>query len=236
MNCEDYKQAMAADPTYDGGDAHLSACSDCRAFRDEMRALDRKIGRALAIEVPSLSMPELPEVDTADVVPLAGRRRFTMPAWMAVAAVLVLGAFIGVRMLGGNVEYASLADEIVAHLDHEPYALRVTDQPVSDRRLAKVVPASVASMNHDAGLITYAQTCVINGKKIPHLVVQGERGPVTILLLPDEMIDAATQIEGESINGILLPVGSGSVAIIGERDERLDVIQENVVNSVTWST
>ena len=236
MNCEDYKQAMAADPTYDGGDAHLSACSECRAFRDEMRALDRKIGRALAIEVPSLSMPELPEVDTANVVPLASHRRLTMPAWMAVAAVLVLGAFIGVRMLGGNVEYASLADEIVAHLDHEPYALRVTDKPVSDRRLAKVVPASVATMNHDTGLITYAQTCVINGRKIPHLVVQGERGPVTILLLPDEMIDAATQIEGESINGILLPVGSGSIAIIGERDERLDVIQENVVNSVTWST
>ena len=236
MNCEDYKQAIAADPSYDGGDAHLSACGNCRAFRDEMRALDRKIGRALAIEVPSLSMPELPEIDTADVVPLAGRPRFTMPAWMAVAAVLVLGAFIGIRMLGNNVEYPSLADEIVAHLDHEPYALRVTDKPVSDRRLAKVVPASVATMNHDAGLITYAQTCVINGRKIPHLVVQGERGPVTILLLPDEMIDAATRIEGESINGILLPVGSGSVAIIGERDERLDNIQQNVVNSVTWST
>ena len=236
MNCEDYKQAIAGDPSYDGGEAHLSACSDCREFRDDMRALDRKIGRALAIEVPSLSVPEFPDVDTADVVPLADHRRFTMPAWMAVAAVLVLGAFIGVRMLGSNVEYPSLADEIVAHLDHEPYALRVTDKPVDAGRLARVVPASVANMNHDAGLITYAQTCVINGKKIPHLVLQGEHGPVTILLLPDEMIDAATQIEGESINGILLPVGSGSVAIIGERDERLDVIQENVVNSVTWST
>jgi hypothetical protein len=236
MNCEDYRQAIAADPSYDGGDAHLSACSDCRAFRDDMRALDRRIVRALAIEVPSLSMPELPAVDTADVVPLAGRPRFTMPAWMAVAAVLVLGAFIGIRMLGSNVTYPSLADEIVAHLDHEPYALRVTDRPVEAGRLARVVPASVANMNHDAGLITYAQTCVINGRKIPHLVVQGERGPVTILLLPDEMIDAATPIEGESINGILLPVGSGSVAIIGERDEQLDSIQENVVNSVTWST
>lgn len=236
MNCEDYRQAIAADPSYDGGDAHLSACGDCRAFRDEMRALDRRIGRALALEVPSLSLPELPDVDTENVVPLAGHRRFSMPAWMAVAAVLVLGAFIGIRMLGSDVTYPSLADEIVAHLDHEPYALRVTDTPVDERRLARVVPASVANMNHDAGLITYAQTCVINGKRIPHLVVQGERGPVTILLLPDEMIDAAMQLEGESINGILLPVGSGSVAIIGERDERLDSIQENVVNSVTWST
>lgn len=236
MNCEDYRQAIAADPSYGGGDAHLSACEDCRAFRDEMRALDRKIGRALAIEVPSLSMPELPEIDTADVVPLAGHPRNTMPAWMAVAAVLVLGAFIGMRMLGGNVTYPSLADEIVAHLDHEPYALRVTDKPVSDRRLAKVVPASVATMNHDAGLITYAQTCVINGRDIPHLVIQGERGPVTILLLPEEAIDDAVRLEGENINGVLVPVGAGSIAIIGERDERLDSIQKNVVNSVTWST
>jgi hypothetical protein len=124
----------------------------------------------------------------------------------------------------------------VAHLDHEPYALRVTDEPVSDRRLAKVVPANVASMNHDGGLITYAQTCVINGKKIPHLVIQGEHGPVTILLLPDEAIDDAVQLAGESINGVLLPVGGGSVAIIGERNEQLETIRKNVINSVTWST
>ena len=91
-------------------------------------------------------------------------------------------------------------------------------------------------MNHDAGLITYAQTCVINGRKIPHLVIQGEQGPVTILLLPDEAIDDAVPIEGESINGIILPVGGGSVAIIGERNEKLDTIKQNVINSVTWST
>jgi hypothetical protein len=236
MNCEDYKEAIAADPSYQGGEAHLSACSDCRAFRDGMRSLDRRIGRALEIAVPDLRMPELPDIDTAEVVSLPARRRFTSPAWLAVAATIVLAAFVGLRMVGSNVTYASLADEIVAHLDHEPYALRVTDEPVSDRRLAKVVPANVADMNHDAGLITYAQTCVINGKKIPHLVVQGEHGPVTILLLPDEAIDDAVQLEGESINGVLLPVGGGSVAIIGERNEKLETIQENVVNSVTWST
>jgi hypothetical protein len=139
-------------------------------------------------------------------------------------------------MIGGNVAYPSLADEIVAHLDHEPYALRVSDEPVDDRRLAKVVPANVAAMNHDAGLITYAQTCVINGRKIPHLVIQGQRGPVTILLLPDEALDAPVPIEGDSINGVILPVGGGSVAIIGEREEKLEAIQQNVVNSVTWST
>jgi hypothetical protein len=236
MNCEDYREAIGANPSYDGGEAHLSACTNCLAYRDEMRALDRAIGRALAISVPVLKTPDLPEVDTTGVVSLAERRRFRAPGWMAIAATLVLAAFVGIRMYGSNVTYPSLADEIVAHLDHEPYALRVTDKPVDDGRLAKVVPANIAHMNHDAGLITYAQTCVINGKKIPHLVIQGEQGPVTILLLPDEAIDDAVRIEGESISGVILPVGSGSVAIIGERNEELDTIQQNVVNSVAWST
>ena len=236
MNCEDYKLAITADPSGTDGDDHVAGCAECRAYRDEMRSLDRRIGRALEISVPELRMPDLPDIDTADVVALPARRRFTAPVRLAVAATVVLAAFIGFRMFDNNVTYASLADEIVAHLDHEPYSLRVTDEPVSDRRLAKVVPADVASMNHDAGLITYAQTCVINGKKIPHLVIQGERGPVTILLLPDESIDDAVQLDGESINGVLLPVGGGSIAIIGERNEELETIQQNVVNSVTWST
>lgn len=236
MNCEDYRQAITAEPSYDGGEAHLSACADCRAFRDEMRTLDGRISRALAIAVPELRIPDLPDIDGTNVVPLAGRPRFTMPVWMAVAATLVFAAFIGLRMIGSNVSYPSLADEIVAHLDHEPYALRVTDKPVDPGRLAKVVPANVAAMNHDIGLITYAQSCVINGNKIPHLVIQGKRGPVTILLLPDEEVDSAVKIEGESINGVILPVGHGSVAIIGERDEELGPIEQNVRNSIAWST
>ena len=236
MNCEDYRKAIGADPSYDGGEAHVSACAGCLAHREELRALDRTIGRALAISVPELRIPDLPDVDTSSVVPLAAHRRRPAAIWMAAAATIVLAAFVGIRMYGSNVTYPSLADEIVAHLDHEPYALRVSDEPVDDRRLAKVVPADVAKMNHDAGLITYAQTCVINGKSVPHLVIQGERGPVTILLLPDEAVDDAVQLEGESIDGVLLPVGNGSIAIIGERNEKLDAIRQNVVNSVTWST
>ena len=113
MNCEDYKEALAADPSYEGGEAHLSACADCRAFRDGIRSLDRRIGRALEITVPELRMPELPDIDTAEVVSLPTRRRIKSPAWLAVAATIVLAAFVGLRMVGSNVTYASLADEIV---------------------------------------------------------------------------------------------------------------------------
>ena len=91
-------------------------------------------------------------------------------------------------------------------------------------------------MNHSAGLITYARTCVINGREVPHLVIQGERGPVTVLLLPEEKVSGAQELMGDNINGVLLPVGDGSIAIIGERDEPLQRIREKLVRSAAWTT
>ena len=236
MNCEEYREAVGADPSFDGGAGHLTECAACQAYRAEMQALDETISRALAIDVPNLVMPELADIETEGVVTLASRRRVSPPLWLAMAATVAIAAFLGVRFIGGGVEYDSLADEVLAHLEHEPYALRVSEKPVSDRRLNSVVAGDVARIDHSGGLITYAQTCVINGRKVPHLVIQGERGPVTILLMPDEMISEAVPLRDEFFEGAILPVGGGSIAIIGEHDENLDKIQESVMNSVTWST
>ena len=236
MNCEEYRQALASDPSFDGG-CDVNACSECGAYREEVRALEATIVNALTIDVPELSMPDLPEIDASNVVALGDKRaRRGAPVWLALAASVVVAAFLGIRLVGTDADYDALAAEIVAHLDHEPWALTVTDTPVSDARLNRVVPASVARMNHNAGLITYAQSCIINGNTVPHLVIQGETGPVTILLLPDEKVSTAVDLEGDNINGVLLPVGDGSIAIIGNRGERLDAIRENVVSSVMWGT
>lgn len=235
MNCEEYRQAISAEPTFDGGASHVSECEACQAYRRELLAMEKTVAKALAIDVPELDMPQLPDIETDKVTVLTSRRRVA-PAWFAMAATVAVAAVLGFRMLGTDVVYDSLAEEVIAHLDHEPEALVVTDRAVSDRRLARVVPASVANLDRSAGLITYARSCEINGKTVPHLVIQGERGPVTVLLMPDEMIDEAVDLSGDHIKGVLLPVGSGSVAIIGEREERLDTIKQNIVNSVMWDT
>jgi hypothetical protein len=234
MNCDQYKEAISGDPSFDGGAGHLSECSSCQAYRQEMIALDDKILRALSLNVPELNMPELPEIETSNVVSLSSRRRFSPPTWFAMAATVVVAALIGIRFVG--VDNRTLAEDVLAHLDHEPNALVVTDVAVSDERFRSVVPARIASMDRSAGLITYAQSCEINGKDVPHLVIQGEHGPVTILLMPGEKIPSALPLDGDTVHGVILPVGSGSIAIIGVREERLDLIEERVLKSVTWST
>ena len=251
MNCDQYREAIAAHPSFDGGAGHLSECSACQAYRKEMLALNQRISRALALNVPELKMPELPEIIAGDsagsstsmadnVAALPKRTRaplnWTSPTWIAMAATVVLAAFVGFRMIGSGVEYATLGDELLAHIDHERASLVVTDIAVSDARLTSVVPADVARLDHSAGLITYAQDCVIRGHHVPHLVMQGEHGPVTILLMPEIRVSAPQTITGENVNGVILPVGDGSIAIIAEREESLGRIERKVLDSVTWST
>ncbi len=243
MNCEQYREAIAADPSesFDGGAVHSAECSPCNALKAEMRALDERISAALKIDVPDLSMPEFPSVASEEkVVVLSSRRpiRWTTPAWVGLAASVVLATVIGVRFTDTHDSHnidGSLAEQVLAHLDFEPNSRRVTDVAVSDESLYSVVRPAIASMDRDLGLITYAMSCTINGREVPHLVMQGEKGPVTILLMPHEMIDMPIQLGGQSIEGIILPVGEGSIAIIGERGEQIDQLKTRVRKNVKWS-
>ena len=240
MDSKTYKETIAADPSapfdHSGLSADERAAAD--AFRDEMLLLDAKIIKALSIDVPGMTMPELPAIgEGSNVVDMPKKKKpaLGVPAWIGIAASFAIVALFGARFLGEPATYPSLAAELVAHLDHEPQALRVTSVAVSERTLAKVVSTGRAEIDAGVGLVTYARTCTINGKSVPHLVIQGKLGPITLLLLPDEQVDRAVPVEGAGINGVILPVGDGSIAIIGERDENLSEIEQQVIDSVTWS-
>ncbi len=242
MNCEDYREAIAADPSesFEGGAAHVAACEACSAYRAEIRALDDKIARALAIDVPALQIPDLPPIgeDDENVVNLPFRRIsiISTPAWIGIAASFALAAIISMQFVGnGPANDQQLAAEVLAHLDHEPGALVVTNVSVSDEQFSRVINPAIGTMDRGVGLFTYARTCIINGMSIPHLVIQGAHGPVTLLLMPNEMVSSPVSLSGESVNGVILPHGNGSIAIIGERDERIQNLEQRVIDSVEWS-
>jgi len=240
MNCEDYKEALAGDPSasFEGGAEHVAACESCATFQAEMQSLDAMIAKALAIDVPELKLPELTDIEDDNVVnlPFRGKQTFSIPTWIGIAATVVLAAFVGLRMI--DLDPGSglpLAEEVLAHFDHEPRALEITNVAVSDEQFSSVVNPTIGTMNRNIGLVTYAQSCIINGKVIPHLVIQGQKGPITLLLMPEEMIDAAMILDGKAVNGVILPMGNGSIAIIGERDEPLNEIEQQIIDSVEWS-
>lgn len=245
MDSRDYKEIIAADPKAALDLSGLSADerAAAEAFREEMLALDAKIAKALAIDVPDLTLPELAATETAadeardNVVQMPKRNKPSMgvPAWFGIAASFALVAIVATQFFNGQNDDAALANELLAHLDHEPQALRVTSIPVSDRDLRRVVSNGGAELDENVGIVTYARSCEINGKTVPHLVIQGKLGPITVLLMPDESVSSAVPVEGNGVNGVILPVGDGSIAIIGDRDENLDEIEQQVIDSVSWT-
>ena len=204
---------------------------------NKLKELDLKIAKAMQIDVPPLVMPELPDIDTDKVTALPTRKRTKRSViWFAVAASVVLASSIALRISNPFQSYDTLTEEILAHMDHEPQALVVTDVAVSDAKLHRVVPSNVADFAQSPALITYAAPCTIKGKVSPHLVVQGQHGPVTIILMPEVAVGEVTPIEGENVHGMIVPVGEGSIAIVGSREEALEPIRKSVIESVTWTT
>lgn len=236
MNCEEYRQALAADPAFSGGDEHVAECDDCQDFLRRIKALNVDIAKALQIDVPPLDMPDLEREGYAKVTPLPTHRRSYKPLWFALAATVVLAASIAVRMAGVFQTYETLGEEVLAHVEHEPAALRVTAVPVPDDRLHAAVPAEYAVFDRSTALITYANPCKIDGKPTPHLVLQGQHGPVTVLLMPQQSVAEETLLVGDGMRGVIVPVGDGSIAIVGSSAEQLDPIRQNVMNSITWAS
>lgn len=236
MNCEDFQKAIGAEPQspVEGGDAHVATCASCRQLREDYLELDRQIRKALSVPVPEFSLPSINDQSTVET--LKQPRRPATPLWFGLAATIALAAWVGLQLQEGQPSRVLLADQIVAHMDHEAESRVASSVAVPEQRLFNVVNNGGVQLDRDVGLITYARSCEINGKSVPHLVIQGRNGPVTLLLMPDEPVDGVTPLAGNAINGVILPHGNGSIAIIAERDEPLAEIEQRVMNAVQWTT
>ncbi len=240
MNRKEVREFIDAAPLEAGERyaEYLAENPSCQAYLDTAMAFEKKIAAALEIPVPEISLPSL----EADVVSLAERRQPRLvrsgALWFAAAASVVLALVLGVRLISTPIEAndAALVAELLEHMSHEPYAQVVTSESVPLARLAYVTRSAKTEVDPGLGLVSYARTCKINGNNIPHLVVQGEAGPVTILIMPDEQVSGTVPLESEAYHGVVVPVGeSGSVAIIGRKGESIEDIRSRVGDAIKLS-
>jgi Protein of unknown function (DUF3379) len=68
----------------------------------------------------------------------------------------------------------------------------------------------------DIGRVSYAMSCTFRGHRVPHLVVQTQTGPVTVLLLPEERsITEPQALDEGGYAGVILPAPRGGIAVLG---------------------
>ncbi len=241
MDCEEIREHLDAAPSEDfaGRRAHLAECEACQTYAKDADAFEQKLGAAMRVPVPTIAMPDL----SAEVVSIVSKRPpkigRSSALWLAAAASVMLAVLVGVRLIAPvdtGYEDGQLVAELLEHMSHEPYSLVVTSDAVPLQQVSSVTQSVNAEVSPQLGLISYARSCEVNGRSIPHLVVQGKTGPVTIMIMPDQTVADAIAIEDADFHGVVVPVGeSGSVAIIGRKGESIEDIRAKIDDAIRLS-
>jgi hypothetical protein len=224
IDCLEFRRRAGAEPFTADTDvaAHRQGCPACARHQDELRAMDGVIRQALAVDPARPATP-------AEVTAGATRRRF-----FAIAASLVAGAAVGVVLLVGAPR-ASIAREVIGHVEHEPGAMDAT-APLAPAALAEALQPDGARLHPGAGDVTFAARCIFDGHVVPHLVVQTPQGPVTVLMLRHRTLDEPLHLSESGYEGVVLPAPRGSIAIVGEGIADIDGVARTVFESVDWGS
>jgi len=230
MDHTQYRSATMADPHDPDPDlrAHRESCAECRAFTEQLLRFEARLERALLIDIPTKPV----------VLPFAGRAQGPR-RWMAMAASLLLALVVaaGVWL---TLPQRSLAAAVVAHMAGEPDAWQLTDVPVPDADLNGVLKDSKLRLKPAAGVVSYASSCSFRGHKVPHLVVQTQSGPVTVMVLVHEAVRKSMQFDEHGYRGTIVPVpGHGSIAVLmrdaSSRSGEVERIAARVDDSIVWT-
>ena len=112
----------------------------------------------------------------------------------------------------------------------------MTDQRLPIAKVQKIMNRSGASIDEAFATVSYAKSCFFRGRFVPHLVIQGEYGPVTVMVLSNVHVETATRFEEDGYRGTLLPSGEGSIAIISSDDISSEDVEDTISKAVEWRT
>lgn len=220
MNCLEFRHACLTEP--DSRDrefcAHADACRACQAFLEEQRLMEEQLRRALAIAPPAGLAARV-------MLKQSFAPRRWVPRLAVAATVLMAIAATSVTYLWNRPQ--SLEAEVLAHIHAEPEALAAPG-PVDADKLAAVLRALGAQLDSAPVEVRYAGICDIRRRPGAHLVLAGERGPVTVLLMPDERVSQRAPLRTGNLEGVVLPVDGGSLAIVGRRGEPLNALEHRL--------
>jgi hypothetical protein len=231
MNCVEFRRAIGADPQHPSEDAvaHRRTCVECAQYERSMLDLDGKLRRALEVPVPESAPFASPVV--ASIAPAPERR------WYALAASVLLALVVGFAIWLSAPSPLQAAD-IVAHLRHAPRAMDDTSARVDPGMLDGVLGRAgilLDPLSHD---VSFAETCPIGKRWVPHLVVQTANGPVTVIVLPDDHVKREQPFDEGGYRGVLVPSGKGALAVLmpeGKSDPAIVHDAAMRVNAaITW--
>jgi anti-sigma factor RsiW len=245
MDCTQYRRSILADPLHPSAEmrAHGATCHECAEYTARLLRFESRLDRALRVGIAEPhDAKAAPSAVILPFQPVRSRtgepRRLRRRAWAIAASVLAGAVIAGALWLGSP--GSSLAADVVGHMAEEPDAWARTDIPVPEPKLNKVLSEAHVQLKPSAGLVSYANSCPFRGRVVPHLVVQTQTGPVTVMVLSHEPVKHSTRFDEQGYRGMIVPVPEhGSLAVL-EKGPKADMkaveqVAAQVLGAIEWT-
>ncbi|PKF62562.1 DUF3379 domain-containing protein [Psychromonas sp. psych-6C06] len=130
---------------------------------------------------------------------------------------------------------ADIGEVAMQHVQAEYYFTAKSNEHADLNMVNAKLARYGAQAHSDLGNVTYVNYCSFEGTPALHMVMQGEKGQITVFVVPSD----ADFIETKSFNnqylkGITEKMGDANVVIVGERDESLQNVHSAMKNNIQW--
>ncbi len=227
MNCMDFRRMLLTDPHSKDAEfaAHRRHCSECADAVARSAHLEHRLRAAVNIDVPE-------NLASRILLKHSFEARSRRPWWrtrrvFALAASVLLAAVIAGLGYQSHHEQQRLGEEFVALVNDAPYALAST-QRISGTEISAALAPTGLDLQGEIGVVTFAGRCLVRDKLSGHIVLKGETAPVTVFLIKDQLVSSRTAIRTAHYSGIVLPQGSGTIAIVSTPGEALERVEARV--------
>ena len=166
---------------------------------------------------------------------LAEARRRTAavrPRWASLVGSVLAGAVVGTWLWSGG-RGNSVADDVLSHIEDEVSTV-AAGGPAPAASVSRVLEQGGIRLRPGAGQVLYANTCRFRGRPVPHLVLQLEDGPVTVLVLRDEPVGALESFTRSGFSGRIEPAGPGSIAVVAAAGADLERMAAQARAAIEW--
>ena len=242
----EFRRRAIAHPT-DADPAFLEAAEASSANRnhlEEMKQLDRQLHRTLKVEVPAglaerILLRQAVEPDDDERVPLPPPPARTGWRPLAVAASVAFLLGLSTRWISwpATPDEPSLAQVAMAHVYGEEPFIKGVDERVSLQTInAKMEKYGATLMDMPGMKVTYVNHCAFYQGPALHMVLQGKMGPVALFLVPKHVpLKIQPDFADGQLKGEILPLKGANMVLIGDMQESLAPVAQQMASHLHWS-
>ena len=261
MNETDFKKRVYIDPFAADQEILDSAAGNpiLQDILDQTQKMDKDIrGIMDVLEISDglneklLAIPQTDEEESAWEKTLktltekpAANTNFFQYFAIASSLILVLGVTFSLTYNSGpsSAEIA-FGNEVINHLYHESIEIEAINSglaldPMAMPMIANALTGVGTRLVSNSFIIKtpvrFAKPCII----IPaydsaHLMIEGSEGAVSVFVINNSPVSIEYKINDDRFNGIVVPMGSGNMILVGEANEDLGEYKELFSENIEW--